>query len=153
MSFASRARQVAAAVFKKSDCSSRDISKQTTIPKSSVYRHRTAMKKRMASVGHGLYETKIGYALLQRLYFAAIFVFGIVAGVGAETISIFFNMMILTSYLATSSTTIRNIKTQMRELITKYDANMRKKIFDLCKNKELHLGGDETFFDDKLFLI
>ena len=77
MSFISRASQVAAALFKKSDQSIRGISKETEIPKSSVHRHRVGYKKRVESVGHDFFETAIGYAFLQRLFFAVIFIFGI----------------------------------------------------------------------------
>lgn len=146
MSFISRARQVAAALFKQLDRSMREISTDIAIPKSSVYRHCTSYKKRTASVGHDFFETEIGCQFLQRLFFAVIFVFGIQAGVGAETISLFFTVILLTSYIASSPSCIRSVKNQMRELIVAYNTDMMKPLLEACKNKDLHLGGDETFF-------
>lgn len=153
MSFIRRARQVATALFKKSDRSVRNIALETEIPKSSVHRHFVARKKRVTSVGHDFFETEAGYNFLQRLFFAVLFVFGIQAGVGADTIFLFFTVMLLTAYIASSPSSIRQIKNQMRQLMTHYDAEMMQQVLASCKNKSLHLGGDETFFDDQLFLI
>ena len=41
----------------------------------------------------------------------------------------------------------------MRKCIDEYGIDLMPLIMQLCENKELHLGGDETFFDAAQFLI
>lgn len=153
MSFMNRARQLAAILFNNPNRSVRTVASETKIPKSSVHRHQVSYKKRVASVGHDFFETDVGYSFLRRLFFAALFVFGIQAGVGADTLCLFFTVMSLTCYVASSPNCIRQIKNKMRTAMSNYDDRMMTAVLERCKEKELHLGGDETFFDSKLFLI
>lgn len=131
----------------------RDTAKQTSIPKSSVHRHKSNQAKRIDSVGHSFFETEEGIAWLKRLFFAVILVFGIQAGVGSETISLFFNVILLTTYIATSPSCIRNVKQTMRNKIDDYGEEQMDEVLKRCGDKELHLGGDETFFGNTLFLV
>jgi len=142
-------------VFSKSSVTNslRDTAKQTSIPKSSVHRHKSNQAKRIACVGHTFFETEEGLAWLSRLFFAVIFVFGIQAGVGSETIALFFNIILITSYVATSPSCIRKVKQTMRNKIDDYGKEQLEEVLKHCRDKELHLGGDETVFGDTLFLV
>ena len=150
-------RERAICIFKilknNDDISLRELAEQTAIPKSSVHRHKTQQQTRINSVGHSFFETKAGLEWLHRLFFAVIFIFGIQAGVGAETLSLFFSLILLTSYVATSSSGIREIKQKMRNLIGQYGKAQTSEILTRCQNKELHLGADETWFGNSLFLV
>lgn len=150
-------RERAICIFKilknNDDMSLRELAKQSSIPKSSVHRQRTNQQIRIDFIGHDFFETKIGLEWLHKLFFAVIFIFGIQAGVGAETISLFFNVILVTAYVATSPSSIRDIKQKMRIVLDKYGTKQINEILRRCKNKELHLGGDETGFSDSLFLV
>ncbi len=149
-------RERAICIFKAkniADISLRSLAKQTNIPKSSVHRHKIKQQERIEFIGNSFFETEAGLEWMHRLFFAVIFVFGIQSGVGSETISVFFNLILLKKYVATSSSCIRDMKQMVRVLIDKYGARQIDKVLRACKDKELHLGGDETFFGESLFLI
>lgn len=131
----------------------REISSNSTIPKSSVHRHCVSLQKRVSSVGHSFFETEEGAAWLHRLFFAVIFVFGIQCNIGAETLSLFFGIITLTHYVSSSTSALRTAKNAVRKVINEYDDEQMKVVMEACKNKELHLGGDETFFDNTTFLV
>src|SRR5262249_23773147 len=75
------------------DKSLRKIAEEVSVSKSSVQRQINSRKKRVEKVGHDFFETKVGIEWLCRLIFGAIFIFGIQAGVGSETISLFFQII------------------------------------------------------------
>ena len=139
--------------YNNATASLREVAEQTSIPKSSVHRYKTNQQKRVETIGHSFFETAEGLEWLQRLFFAVIFIFGIQSGVGSETISLFFNIILVATYAATSPSTIRNIKQSMREIIERYGKEQMDKILKSCHHQELHLGGDETTFGNSLFLI
>jgi len=131
----------------------REIAAEAYIPKSTVQRQMVTQQTRINSVGHDFFETDAGAKTLEHFFFSVIFIFGIQAGVGAETISLFFNSMSLTSYVGSSPSCIRTIKNEMRAQIDAYGKLHMEKIIALCKDKALHLGGDETFFGKLVFLV
>ena len=153
MSFAYRARRVAAVFLKNSRRTIREVANEIKISKSSVHRHVTSQKKRVATVGHRFFETEEGYQFLRRLLMAVVLIFGIQSGVGADTISSFFTAILLTEYIASSASCIRDFETKMRLLISHFGDEMMEKVLTLCQNKELHLGGDESFFGKDIFLV
>jgi len=141
-------------ILKNTDGASlRKIVKQLSIPKSSIQRHKHNQQSRVASMGHDFFETEVGFEWLRQLFFSVIFIFGIQSGVGAETISIFFNFILVSLYAGSSATRVRQLKQEMRDVIDEYGATQMDEVIQHCKNKELHLGGDETGFGQFLFLI
>ncbi len=153
MSFAYRVRRVAVVLMENSVRTIREIAHEINLSKSSVQRHAVRHKQRVASVGHTFFETDEGYQFLRRLFMAVTLIFGIQSGVGANTITLFFNVMLLTEYIASSPSSIRNVKNTMRSLISTYGDEMTGKVLTACEGKELHLGGDESFFGKKVFLL
>ena len=124
-----------------------------SIPKSSVYRLRMGQKRRIAATGHHFFETEEGLAWLHRLFIAVLLVFGIQSGVGSVTISLFFNLILVGSYIAISPSSIKNSKQKMRAGIEAFGVIQMLVVLKQCENKELHLGGDETTFGANQFLI
>jgi hypothetical protein len=131
----------------------REIAEETSIPKSSVHRSLASQKKRINSVGHDFFETEIGAEFLRRLFYCVIFIFGIQAGVGSETISLFFSTMLLTFYVASSASCIRGVKKELRSQTETYGEQHMAEVIARCKEKELHLGGDETFFGKSVIVV
>ena len=131
----------------------RKTEKEISIPKSSVHRLRIGQKRRIAATGHHFFETEEGLAWLHRLFIAVLLVFGIQASVGSETISLFFNLILVGSYIAISSSSIKNSKQKMRAGIEAFGVIQMLVVLKHCENKELHLGADETAFGANQFLI
>ena len=131
----------------------RKTEKEISIPKSSVHRLRIGQKRRIAATGHHFFETEEGLAWLHRLFIAVLLVFGIQASVGSETISLFFNLILVGSYIAISSSSIKNSKQKMRAGIEAFGVIQMLVVLKQCENKELHLGADETAFGANQFLI
>ena len=153
MKLIDRAVNIFRAIKNNKKISLRKISEKTSIPKSSVHRHKVNQQKRIDCVGHDFFETEIGVEWLNRLLLATILIFGIQSGVGSEIISLFLNIILISLYVSTSPSSIRNIKQSMRQKIEIYGKINFDEILERCKNKELHLGGDETTFGTSLFLI
>ncbi|MDE1466070.1 hypothetical protein [Spartinivicinus poritis] len=61
--------------------------------KSSIHRRLQKIKNRSQSPGASFFESEEGQQWMLRLVVAAIFVFGIMAGVGAERIALFFSLI------------------------------------------------------------
>jgi len=110
MTFRSRVARISQALKKGADHSLRRLSKRTGIPKSSVQRHKVKREVRINKIGHDLFETEAGAQWLKRLFEAVIMIFGIQAGVGSETIALFFEKTMLSSYVASSPSLIRKTK-------------------------------------------
>lgn len=154
MSFRERAICIFKAIVKNpGSVSLRALAEQTSIPKSSVHRHKTNQRARIEAIGHDFFETAVGLTWLDRLFFAVIFMFGIKSGVGAETLSLFFDLIATTPYIANSPSSIRDIKRKIRNLIDTYGEKQITEMLKKCKTKELHLGADETGFGGSLFLV
>jgi hypothetical protein len=141
-------------IFKNTDDSSlREIAKQTTIPKSSVHRHKVNQQIRIKTIGHDFFETEKGHIWLRRLILAVILIFGIQSGVGAETISLFFSAILITLYAGLSTSSVRKLKQEVRHVVDEYGDTETNKVLKSCEDKALHLGGDETGFGKYLFLL
>lgn len=125
----------------------------SSIPKSSIQRHNKNQQTRTNSIGHDFFETAEGLMWLHRLYYGVIFIFGIQIGVGSETITLFFEKILINKYVAISPSSIRKIKSEIRTLIDIYGKEQTDQILDNCKKQDLHLGGDETWFGKSIFLV
>lgn len=154
MNFRERAVCIFKALIKnKNEASLRELAEQTSIPKSSVHRHKVNQEIRVNTIGHDFFETTAGLEWLDRLFYIVVFIFGIQSGVGAETLSLFFDLILVNFYVASSPSNIRGIKKKMRNLIDIYGESQMDEILKRCKTKDLHLGGDETGFGGSLFLV
>src|SRR3970040_239888 len=71
----------------------RSLAARTGLSKSSVHRHLQAMGRRDRYPESSFWETPEGRTWLIRLVVATLFVFGLKRGVGAETISAFFERL------------------------------------------------------------
>ena len=131
----------------------RKIAEKISTPKSNIHRHLSNRKKRVEQMGHDFFETQEGIEWLCRLLFSTIFIFGIQAGVGSETISLYFHTIFISVYVGVSANVIRKIKNEMRIVISDYGDEQMKEIIIRCIDKELHLGSDETYFSRELCLI
>ena len=152
LEFRERCRKIFSILLCPVKYSVRKISKLTEIPKSSVHRHAKAIEKRNLYPESFFWEISEGQQFLSRLIFATIFVFGIMCGVGAGRISFFLKLLRLTKHVGISPTSVRNLRTQMEEIIIEY----QKVQGNHCKSKKpikVAVGADETFFNDMILVF
>ena len=87
----------------------------------------------------------MGSQWLKVLVLGVVYYFGIKHGIGAESLSEFFEAVHLNHHVGTSASSLRKLKQQMRDAIEAYQAAQDEH----CQPREGHgicVGGDETFF-------
>lgn len=137
----------------KANQSVRSTSKESNIPKSSVHRQQQSQERRIQNIGHDFFETEAGAIWLCRLVYAVIFTLGIHAHVGSNIIFIFFEIILVSCYVASSPATIRKMKSIIRQAIGEYDNQQWQELKKIAPNLEVHLGVDDTKIIDKDCLV
>lgn len=146
-----RSRKIFSIIKAPLKCSIRKISKLTGISKSSVQRHVKGINKRNRYAESYFWETQEGYHWLRILVFAAIFLFGIKGGIGAETIALFFGLLRLDTHIGVSATTIKKLRHNMMDFLIEYGKEQENN--HLCERSlKIAAGFDETFFK-KMILV
>jgi len=121
--------------------------------KSSIDRQQQKVKARAHIPGASFLESEEGQQWLLRLIVATIFVFGIMAGIGAERISLFFTFIYASSFVAVSSSSIHKIENIIDDLIGDYKNKYDEQVKNKATSLEITPGGDETFFDNLMLLV
>jgi hypothetical protein len=135
------------------NASVRTIAKLTGIPRSSVHRYKVGIVKRNQYPESPFWESEEGYQWLGLLVFATIYVFGIMRGVGAESLSLFFTLLHLRTHIGVSPSAIRAIRREMESQILRYQQEQEAEQRQQAKcSLEVCVGADETFFHD-MFLV
>jgi hypothetical protein len=153
MKFRERARSVFNLFKRQPTHSIRSASNESNIPKSSVHRQRQAQHTRILKAGHDFFESEVGFNWLRILLYAVVFIFGIQAHVGSELISRFFEIILVSSCIGCSASTIRKMKSIIRQSIVDYDNDQWKKLKEAAGDLEVHLGADDTKIADQQCLI
>jgi len=97
----------------------RRLAERPGLSKSSVYRHTQAMARRDRHPESWLWETAEGRGWLLRLVGAALFLFGLKRGVGAETLSEFFGRLRLEAHVGCSPSARRGVRHALEQAILK----------------------------------
>jgi hypothetical protein len=95
----------------------RHLAERIGLSKSSVHRHRQAIKRRDGYPETSLWETEAGRAWLIRLVVATLFGFGLKRGVGAETLSEFFSRLRLEAQVGCSPSALRCVMHTLERLL------------------------------------
>jgi len=98
-----------------------------------------------------LWETAEGYAWMRLLVFAVLFHFGLVCGVGAGKLSIFFKLIRIERFVGVSPAALLNQLKEMELLLSHFQAKCEKSV-DKKKRKTV-VAMDETFFGDFMVLV
>jgi len=133
--------------------SCRKLAETFNTSKSSINRKKLQIKNRENILGASFFESEEGQLWLSRMVIACIFIFGNIAGVGAERISLFFSLICVTSFVGLSRSSVSNIETQIDEVILKFKAIYDKHIKDKAHELEITPGGDETFFTNQMLIV
>jgi len=129
----------------------RQIGKLTTIPKSSVHRHKKVIEAGNLYTESIFWETSEGQKYQHRLVIATILVFGVMCGVGAGKIRLFFKLIRIFTHVGISESTIRNIANDIEKLLIEFQ-KLHEDGISFEKPLEVIVGADETFFD-KIILV
>jgi hypothetical protein len=122
------------------------IANATGLTISSVYRHQKAIARRQQHPESLWWETPVGSQWLKVLVLGVVYYFGIKHGIGAESLSEFFEAVHLNHHVGTSASSLRKLKQKMRDAIEAYETAQSNH----CQPHEgqgICVGGDETFFD------
>jgi Family of unknown function (DUF6399) len=125
--------------------SRRAIAKVLGISKSSVQRHLTSQFRRQRYPESHFWETTEGQNWLRLLVFGAIYCFGIKGGVGANSLSTFFQLLHLEQQIGCSPSALRTMEVQVKAKIIDYEQEQSK----ACQREtplSICVGADETFF-------
>jgi hypothetical protein len=95
----------------------RRLATRTGLSKSRVHRHTQAMAGRNRHPESWWWETAEGHGWLIRLVVAALFIFGLKRGVGAETISEFLSRLRLETHIGCSPSALRGIMDMLETMI------------------------------------
>ena len=105
------------------------------------------VKKRINSVGHDFYESELGTVFFITAHHICYHGFWNKKAMLAQSLLVcFIESLQLSEYIACSPSKLREIKQIVRKHIGTYGDKELSKVLNLCKTKDLHLGGDETVF-------
>ncbi|MEM8643011.1 MAG: DUF6399 domain-containing protein [Cyanobacteria bacterium P01_G01_bin.54] len=121
------------------------IAEGTELSVSSVYRHRQAIHRRNQYPESSFWETEVGYQWLMRLVFGLIYYFGIKQGVGAESLSEFIHAIHLETHVASSPSSLRQLKHRVNQTLIDYAATQAEHCQPSAA-QGICVGADETFF-------
>lgn len=149
-----RRQQIAARLAEKDSPTIRAIAAATGIPKSSVHRHQQALKQEHQSPEAELWHTNVGEQWLKRLVVATIYVFGLKRGVGAESLSEFFDKLGLEHFIGISVSSLRNLQKVLEEEILGYQQVQQKRLSQADQSlPALCVGVDETWFESTVLVM
>ena len=85
------------------------------------------------------------------MIFAAVYVFGLKAGVGADTLSLFFKIIRVNTHVGVSASALRTQMNKMEILLPKFQSACEKQVEN--KPRQIVAGLDETFFGNFIILV
>jgi hypothetical protein len=129
------------------------LSNQLNNSTSSTRRQLKIIESREAHISSEFFQTASGNDWMIRLILAVLFIFGIKFNIGADTLAIFFSLIGLDIYVGLSAASINRLETHIRELLKKYEAELKPILDKLASEKDLLGGADETFFDRFMVIV
>lgn len=149
-----RRQQVSAIRSEPGHRTVRSIATETRIPKSSVQRHQAAIRQRDQFPESSLWSTPAGEQWLQRLVVAAIYVFGIKRGVGAESLCEFFYKLRLEHHIGVSVSSLRKIQEILEGEILTYQKVQHERLSQASTAlPKMCVGVDETWFEQTVLVM
>ena len=97
-------------------------------------------------MGTEFFETVTGQEWMIKMVVACILVFGIICGIGADRLSLFFSLLSLTAFVGLSARSIGRIEDRIEEIIDQYRVTYDAKIKEAASDIDIIVGADKTFF-------
>ena len=133
--------------------SCRKLAEYFETSKSSVHRKQQKIKGRANLPGASFFESSEGQKWILRMLVACILIFGIMAGVGAERITLFFTLIYISSFAAVSSSSVHKFENHIDDLIQNHKNIHDEQVGAKANELTITPGGDETFFDKLMLLV
>ena len=131
----------------------RRLADRTGLSKSSVHRHLQAIDRRDRYPESLFWETEAGRAWLIRLIVATLFVFGLKRGVGAETLSEFFNRLRLAAHVGCSPSALRCVMHTLERLLLETAAAWEQEGIAHGERRPVIGAVDETFLQRMMLVF
>lgn len=133
--------------------SCRALAKVCGRSKSSIDREQQTMKARSHIPGAEFFETSQGQLWLTQLVAAAVFIFGIWAGIGSEKLACFFALIGIELFLPVSATSLKRLESRIDRIIAEYKDQQDSEVKNVADQLSITPGGDETFFKNIMMLV
>lgn len=140
-----RRQKVADCIKKRGAQTLSAIANATGLPRSSVHRHRQAIARTHQYPESSFWDTEAGHQWLVRLVFGLVYTFGLKQGVGAESLSSFLQALHLETHVATSASSLRQLKQRVNQAVIDYEAAQSEQCHPRA-GQGICVGADETFF-------
>jgi hypothetical protein len=131
----------------------RSLADRTGFSKSSVHRHLQAMERGDRYPESFFWETEAGRAWLIRLVVAALLVFGLKRGVGAETLSEFFSRLRLDAHIGCSPNALRTLMHTLERLVLETTAAWEQEGIAHGEIRPVIGAVDETFLQRMMLVF
>jgi len=149
-----RDSKVAKYLAKFGQKSLREIGKALSLSKDSVSRSIKSFSKRNKYPESYLWETEEGKVWLHRMYYAAIYEFGIKGNQGADRLSEFFKRINVNKHIGVSPSVLRDRMQDIEKKLAEFqEYNEKQEAQKDNKKREITAAGDEAFFDDTVMLV
>jgi AcrR family transcriptional regulator len=145
--------QIFNAIRENGKQSIRRLAERTGLSKSSVHRHFQAIDRRDRYPESGLWETEEGRIWLLRLVVATLFIFGLKRGVGADTLSEFFDRLHLDAQVGCSPSALRSLMQRLERTIVETAAAWEQDGVDHGEIRPIIGAVDETFLQRMMLVF
>jgi hypothetical protein len=153
MGFWAKSLRIFNAIRAHGQQSVRRLATRTGLSKSSVHRHIQAMARRDCHPESWLWETEEGRGWLIRLVVAALFIFGLKRGVGAETMSEFFGRLRLEAHIGCSPSALRGVMDMLEAVILETAAAWEHNGVAAGEIRPIIGAVDETFLERMILVF
>src|SRR5215468_5979778 len=153
MTFWAKSLRVFNCLWEHGTQSVRRMAHQTGFSKSSVHRLQQAIARRNRHPESWLWETEEGRGWLIRLVVAALFIFGLKRGVGAETISEFLSRLRLEAHLGCSPSALRGIMDMLETMIRETAVTWEHQGGATGEIRPIIGAADETFLERMMLVF
>lgn len=153
MRFWTKSLQIFNAIRASGPQSVRRLATRIGFSKSSVHRHTQAMERRDRHPESWLWETEEGRSWLIRLVVAALCIFGLKRGVGAETISEFFGRLRLETHIGCSPSALRGVMDVLEVVILETAAAWEHQGVTAGEMRPIIGAVDETFLERMMLVF
>ena len=125
----------------------REAASELELSKSTVGRHRQLAALREEDAFSDLWYTEEGYRWMSHFIAIVVLFFGIKHGIGLESLSYFFKLLQIDSYVGVSPNSLRRLAEHLEGRSMSYEELCHFQIQEHAPQREVALGVDETFFD------
>lgn len=131
----------------------RQVAHQTGLSKSSVHRLKQAIARRNRSPESAWWETEAGRRWLTRLVVAALYIFGLKRGVGAESLNEFFTHLHLGTHVGCSPSTLRSLMHMLEQAIREITVAWEREGIAQREVRPIIGAVDETFLSRMMLVF